>query len=223
MDGMDDIVREFIVESYENLDQLDQDLVALEDKPGSRELLGSVFRTIHTIKGTSGFLAFGKLESLTHGGENLLAELRDGKRPMTQRTTDVLLKMVDAVRDILAAIEATGGEGDADMSAVVADIQAVLDDPSDGASAQAAVAEETAAPESQGPADEESTMEPQETEPALEQASRAATAKKPRAAAARKPKASTAKPKAPAPKTTRSRKSIAAAPMPSATAGAPGA
>ena len=101
MDGMDDIVREFIVESYENLDQLDQDLVALEDKPGSRELLGSVFRTIHTIKGTSGFLAFGKLESLTHVGENLLAELRDGKRPMTQRTTDVLLKMVDAVRDML--------------------------------------------------------------------------------------------------------------------------
>ena len=101
MDGMDDIVREFMVESYENLDQLDQDLVALEDQPGSRELLGSVFRTIHTIKGTSGFLAFGKLESLTHGGENLLAELRDGKRPMTQRTTDVLLKMVDAVRDVL--------------------------------------------------------------------------------------------------------------------------
>ena len=123
MDGMDDIVREFIVESYENLDQLDQDLVALEDQPGSRELLGSVFRTIHTIKGTSGFLAFGKLESLTHGGENLLAELRDGKRPMTQRTTDVLLKMVDAVRDMLATIEATGLEGDADMSAVVADIQ----------------------------------------------------------------------------------------------------
>ena len=89
-------------------------------------------RTIHTIKGTSGFLAFGKLESLTHGGENLLAELRDGKRPMTQRTTDVLLKMVDAVRDVLATIEATGLEGDSDMSAVVADIQSVLDDPTGG-------------------------------------------------------------------------------------------
>ncbi len=221
MDGMDDIVREFIVESYENLDQLDQDLVALEDKPGSRELLGSVFRTIHTIKGTSGFLAFGKLEALTHGGENLLAELRDGKRPMTQRTTDVLLKMVDAVRDILAAIEATGVEGDADMSGVVADIQAVLDDPSDGAGAQAEVAEEPAAPQGQGQAEEETTMEPHETEPALEPAPRTTNTKKPRAAAARKPKTTTAKPKAAAPKTTRSRKSIAAAPMPSATLSAP--
>ncbi len=137
MNAMDDIVREFVVESYENLDQLDRDLVALEDQPGSRALLSSVFRTIHTIKGTSGFLAFGKLESLTHVGENLLAELRDGKRPMTQRTTDVLLRMVDAVRDILGTIEASGAEGDADMSDVIADIQSVLDDPTGGAKAEA--------------------------------------------------------------------------------------
>ncbi|MGI4894225.1 MAG: Hpt domain-containing protein, partial [Janthinobacterium lividum] len=58
---MDEIVQEFLVESYENLDQLDSDLVALEQTPGSRELLASVFRTIHTIKGTSGFLAFSRL------------------------------------------------------------------------------------------------------------------------------------------------------------------
>ncbi|NTV40467.1 MAG: chemotaxis protein CheA, partial [Demequinaceae bacterium] len=220
MDGMDDIVREFIVESYENLDQLDQDLVALEDQPGSRELLGSVFRTIHTIKGTSGFLAFGKLESLTHGGENLLAELRDGKRPMTQRTTDVLLKMVDAVRDVLATIEATGLEGDSDMSAVVADIQSVLDDSSDGQSATAA-AEEAPAPEHHEPADEETAMDPQDLEDAPAEASSATPARKPRAAATRKPRTISAKPKAAAPKTVRSRKAIAADPMPSATLSAP--
>lgn len=133
MDAMDEIVREFVVESYENLDQLDRDLVALEDAPDSRDLLGSVFRTIHTIKGTSGFLAFGTLESLTHVGENLLAELRDGKRTMTQRTADVLLKMVDAVREVLAEIERSGAEGGADMTSVVADIQSVLDDPTGGA------------------------------------------------------------------------------------------
>jgi len=216
MDGMDDIVREFIVESYENLDQLDQDLVALEDQPGSRELLGSVFRTIHTIKGTSGFLAFGKLESLTHGGENLLAELRDGKRPMTQRTTDVLLKMVDAVRDVLATIEATGLEGDNDMSAVVADIQSVLDDPSDGVRQDAAVVEEPATPDHDEQVDEETTMEPQEAEGALAQEPSVAPVKKPRIAAARKPRTPAARPKAAAPKTTRSR-AIAAEPMPSAT------
>jgi len=78
VDDMDEIVQEFVVESHENLDQLDQDLVQLERDPGSRDLLASVFRTIHTIKGTSGFLAFSRLESLTHVGENLLARLRDG-------------------------------------------------------------------------------------------------------------------------------------------------
>ena len=63
MDELGDIVQEFLVESHENLDQLDRDLVALEQQPGSRELLSSIFRTIHTIKGTSGFLAFNRLES----------------------------------------------------------------------------------------------------------------------------------------------------------------
>ncbi len=127
MDAMDEIVREFVVESYENLDQLDSDLVALESEVGSRSLLSSVFRTIHTIKGTSGFLGFGALEGVTHVGESLLAELRDGKREMDQRTTDVLLTMVDCVREILGAIEATGAEGDLDTTTVVAAIQAVLD------------------------------------------------------------------------------------------------
>ena len=62
---MDEIVQEFLVESLENLDQLDRDLVALEQEPDSRELLSGIFRTIHTIKGTSGFLAFGRLEAVT--------------------------------------------------------------------------------------------------------------------------------------------------------------
>lgn len=213
MDAMDDIVREFVVESYENLDQLDSDLVALEDQPGSRALLSSVFRTIHTIKGTSGFLAFSKLEALTHGGENLLAELRDGKRPMTQRTTDVLLKMVDAVRDILANVEATGKEGDDDMTAVVAAIQSVLDDPTGGAEPVAAV---EAAPEPP----EEATMdaEPTVDAEAVADAPKPAPKRvaKPRAAA--KPKAA---PKAPATRASRSRKAIAAEPMPSATLSVP--
>jgi two-component system chemotaxis sensor kinase CheA len=127
VDDIDEIVQEFLVESHENLDQLDRDLVALEREPESRDLLGSIFRTIHTIKGTSGFLAFGRLESVTHVGENLLARLRDGKMSMSPQTTDVLLAMVDAVRDLLAAIEQTGAEGDTDVSGVVALIAAILD------------------------------------------------------------------------------------------------
>ena len=77
LDGLDEIVQEFLVESHENLDQLDRDFVALEQEPGSRELLSSIFRTIHTIKGTSGFLALHRLESLTHVGENVLSRLRE--------------------------------------------------------------------------------------------------------------------------------------------------
>jgi two-component system chemotaxis sensor kinase CheA len=125
----DEIVREFLVESYENLDQLDQDLVALEGKPGSRDILSRVFRTIHTIKGTCGFLAFGRLESLTHAGESLLSELREGRRGMDQPTTDVLLAMVDTVREILASIQACGGEGDIAVDPVIEQIRAVLQDP----------------------------------------------------------------------------------------------
>lgn len=127
MDDIDDIVREFLIESYENLDQLDQDLVALESAPGSRELLSSVFRTIHTIKGTSGFLAFGDLERVAHVGESLLVDLRDGRRLMDQHTTDVLLRMVDTIRDLLGRIESTGGEAGIEVDGVIAVIQRALD------------------------------------------------------------------------------------------------
>ena len=75
----DDIVREFLVESNENLDLLDRELVRLEKDPANRETLASVFRTIHTIKGACGFLGFSKLESVAHVGENLLSRLREGE------------------------------------------------------------------------------------------------------------------------------------------------
>lgn len=226
MDGMDEIVREFVVESYENLDQLDRDLVALEDKPGSRDLLSSVFRTIHTIKGTSGFLAFGRLESLTHVGENLLAELRDGKRPMTQRTTDVLLRMVDAVREVLGTIEATGAEGEHDIDDVVADIQAVLDDPTGGAadastSASAAASSEIEPEESETVnSDDDGAGEELEAAPvAKKRAVRKPAPKKP---AAKKPSTAAKKIVVPARRAEDSEApAVAAAPMPSATLSAP--
>jgi two-component system chemotaxis sensor kinase CheA len=142
----DEIVREFLVESYENLDQLDQDLVALEWHPGSRELLSRVFRTIHTIKGTCGFLAFGRLESLTHAGESLLSELREGRRAMDQPTTDVLLAMVDTVRKILASIETCGLEGDIAVDAVIEAIGAVLQDPESHVCPEVGISSNTAVP-----------------------------------------------------------------------------
>ena len=116
MEAIDEIVAEFLVESHENLDQLDRDLLALEQNPGSRELLASVFRTIHTIKGTSGFLAFHRLEKLTHVGENLLSRLRDGRIELTEERATALLKMVDSVRALLRSIEQVNTEGDGDDS-----------------------------------------------------------------------------------------------------------
>src|SRR3954453_19150233 len=129
MDELGDIVQEFLVESHENLDQLDRDLVALEQAPGSRELLSSIFRTIHTIKGTSGFLAFNRLEKVTHVGESLLARLRGGGQSMTPQTNGVVVRMVDVVRDLLSTIEDNGTDqsgNEANLETVVAAVQACI-------------------------------------------------------------------------------------------------
>ena len=119
MNDADAIVREFLVESYENLDQLDQDLVQLEMNPKEKSLLSSIFRTIHTIKGTCGFLAYSKLESITHVGESLLSKLREGELIYNQEIASALLSLVDAVRQILSCLENDRNEGDVDYSAVV--------------------------------------------------------------------------------------------------------
>ena len=70
---MDSIITEFLIESHENLDRLERDLVELEKNPTEKETLASIFRTIHTLKGSSGFLGFEKLEAIAHSGENLLS------------------------------------------------------------------------------------------------------------------------------------------------------
>jgi two-component system chemotaxis sensor kinase CheA len=109
---MDDLVKDFLIESTENLDRLDQELVKLESQPSSKELLGSIFRTIHTIKGSCGFLGFAKLEKLAHAGESLLSRLRDGNLQLTGEITSALLAMVDGVRHMLAAIQDSGRDGE---------------------------------------------------------------------------------------------------------------
>ncbi len=106
-----EVVREFLVESHENLARLDQELVALEKEPQDAELLASIFRTMHTIKGTCGFLAFSTLEGISHEAENLLSQLRDGKRRFSPRLGSLILETVDATRRVLASIEENGGEG----------------------------------------------------------------------------------------------------------------
>jgi two-component system chemotaxis sensor kinase CheA len=106
-----EMIREFLVESHENLSRLDQDLVKLEKHPQDVALLSSIFRTIHTIKGACGFLAFSTLESITHQAESLLSQLRDGKRDLTPALVSIILETVDATRKVLASIEQSGTEG----------------------------------------------------------------------------------------------------------------
>ncbi len=180
VDGLDDIVEEFLVESHENLDQLDQDLVALEQDPNSRERLSSIFRTIHTIKGTSGFLAFNRLEEIAHVGENLLSRLRDGALELTPARTDALLQMVDTIRALLAAIEATGGEGSVEVAGSVVLISAALEDSPAPVEQQVAEAAPAAPP---------AEVEPAEAPPAAAPARAKAPARKAPAAKAPSKKA----------------------------------
>ena len=135
-----EFIGEFLVESTENLDQLDKDLLALEAAPGDPQRLASIFRTVHTIKGNSGFFGFSKLGALAHSGEHLLGRLRDGKLTLDDRITGTLYSMVDAVRSILRSIEETGGEGEQDYR----DLARQLADAA-AAEESAAVAKEPAA------------------------------------------------------------------------------
>ncbi|MGB5152645.1 MAG: chemotaxis protein CheA [Candidatus Sulfotelmatobacter sp.] len=137
-----DIVKDFLVESYENLDRLDRELVGLEKTPEDREALGSVFRTIHTIKGTCGFLGFNKLEAVAHVGENLLTRLRDRQLTLTPEITTALLTMVDAVRQMLSQIEKTGLEGERDDSVLIATLTRLLQPPAPTAPAKSVRAAE---------------------------------------------------------------------------------
>jgi two-component system chemotaxis sensor kinase CheA len=106
-----EMIHEFLIESYENLSRLDQDLVELEKHPKDALLLGSIFRTIHTIKGACGFLAFSILEGITHQAESILSQLRDGERELTPALVSLILETVDATRKVLASIEESGTEG----------------------------------------------------------------------------------------------------------------
>ena len=99
----------------------------LEKGSTDRNTLASIFRTIHTIKGTSGFLAFNQLEAVTHAGESLLSRLRDGLLPLTAEITTALLATVDAVREMLKSIEASGKEGERDDRDLISNLTRLLE------------------------------------------------------------------------------------------------
>ena len=117
---MDEILQEFLAESGEALDRVERDLLLLEKKPGDREILGEIFRAAHTIKGTCGFLELERLGSVAHAGESLLSHLRDGELDMDLDIANALFALVDAIREMLAAVAATGDDGNKDYAGLIA-------------------------------------------------------------------------------------------------------
>jgi len=110
--AMDELTREFLIESQEGLDRMERCLTELEARPQDAELIGEIFRAVHTIKGTTGFLGFKRLEKLAHAGENLLGLLREGKLKADRPIVTGLLALLDGLRSILKAIEEQENEGE---------------------------------------------------------------------------------------------------------------
>ncbi|MDJ0718022.1 MAG: chemotaxis protein CheW [Prochloraceae cyanobacterium] len=116
---IDEDLKAFLVESNDNLNQIEGDLVALEQNPTDEELINRIYRNLHTLKGNCGFLALEKLESVAHAGENLLTRLRDRQLSLNPEITSSLLQVVDSVKQILTSLESIGEEGDRDYKALV--------------------------------------------------------------------------------------------------------
>src|SRR5580658_521696 len=120
---MDELTREFLIESQEGLDRMERCLTDLEERPQDTDLLGEIFRSVHTIKGTTGFLGFKRLEKLAHAGENLLGLLRDGKLTADRPIITGLLQLLDGLRAILKIIEAEDGEGAGEDGALIRQLE----------------------------------------------------------------------------------------------------
>lgn len=128
---MDDLLQEFLTETTESMDTLDLELVKLEQNPNDPALLGNIFRLVHTVKGTCGFLGLPRLEAVAHAGENVLGKVRDGVLTVTPDAVSLVLESLDRIKELLAALAATEHESEGDDS----DLIARLNDFADGATA----------------------------------------------------------------------------------------
>lgn len=121
----DEDIQAFLVESHDNLDHIEQDILVLEKTSADRDVLARLYRSLHTIKGSCGFLPFPKLESIAHAGESLLGKLRDQSVEITPEITSTLLQAADEVRQLLRGIEATGKETETDYSTLIRTLESV--------------------------------------------------------------------------------------------------
>src|SRR6266851_4436637 len=107
---MDDLLKDFLTETNENLSVLDVELVKLEQNPNDPGLLGNIFRLVHTIKGTCGFLGLPRLEAVAHASENVLGKFRDGEQQVTPHAVSLILESLDRIKSLLAQLEANEAE-----------------------------------------------------------------------------------------------------------------
>ena len=199
---MDDLLAEFLTESNEGLQVLDNELVKLEQNPNDPELLSNIFRLMHTIKGTCGFLGLPRLEGVAHAGENVLGRLRDGEITVSPEIVSLILECLDRIREILAALEATESEPEGDDADLISRLNAAAE--GKASAPEAPPAEEPAPEPIEMVAEEESqpadVSEPEavETEAAAEAApeSEAPVEPTPETPEAPKPAASDATPAA---------------------------
>src|SRR6202790_1622354 len=106
---MDDLLREFLTETGESLETVDNQLVRSEQDPNNTKILDNISRLVHTIKGTCGFLGLPRLEALAHAGETLMGKFRDGM-PVTAEAVTLILSSIDRIKEILSGLEATEAE-----------------------------------------------------------------------------------------------------------------
>lgn len=152
---MDDLLNEFLTETNENMDVLDVELVKLEQNPNDPELLGNIFRLVHTIKGTCGFLGLPRLESVAHAGENILGKIRDGEIEVTPDAVSLVLQCLDQIKLLLVELEATEEEPEGEDSVLIAQLNAFADGGGAAAAAEAAEkASATAEPEESAESEE---------------------------------------------------------------------
>ena len=123
---MDDLLREFLTETSESLDTVDNQLVRFEQEPNNAKILDNIFRLVHTIKGTCGFLGLPRLEALAHAGETLMSKFRDGM-PVTGPAVTLILSSIDRIKEILAGLEATEAEPEGNDRDLIDKLEAMVE------------------------------------------------------------------------------------------------
>jgi two-component system chemotaxis sensor kinase CheA len=124
--GMDDLLQEFLSETGENIDTVDRELVRFEQEPNNREILRNIFRLVHTVKGTCGFIGLPRLEALTHAAESVIGQFRDGATVSAIAVT-AILETIDCIKEILAELAEKGQEPIGNDEVLITELMALAD------------------------------------------------------------------------------------------------